>query len=203
MKNAHFRKHLTLSIAGLLFLCTLTASSQQQHPTIKDNDDSVYDLKLLLDGRLWMTSNLNTGIRGSSCYDNLPDNCKKFGRLYTWKAAQEGCNLLGNGWHLPTNEEWQTMGKRYGGVVGDSDDGGKSAYLALIPGGESGFNIQFGGGGRDNSYARLNAHGFYWTATETDSTHAWFYNFGTNGKMMNHHNDGEKSRTNAVRCVKR
>ncbi len=29
-----------------------------------------------------------------------------------------------------------------------------------------------------SQYARLEAHGFYWTASESDPGRAWFYNFG-------------------------
>ena len=46
---------------------------------------------------------------------------------------------------------------------------GKAAYKALMTGGSSGFNAVFGGGrSEDGQYARLKAHGFYWTASEID-----------------------------------
>jgi hypothetical protein len=60
------------------------------------------------------------------------------------------------------------MAKRYGGVREDSDDGGKVAYKALLSGGSSGFNALLGGGRSDDgTYARVEAHGFYWTASES------------------------------------
>jgi hypothetical protein len=96
------------------------------------------------------------------------------------------------------------MAKPFGGVRDDSDDGGKAAYAALLPGGRSGFDAQFGGGRapRGGEYARLDAHGFYWTASESDSSHAWFYNLGKGGLILNRHADGEKERALAVRCVR-
>jgi len=54
-------------------------------------------------------------------------------------------SIIGDGWQLPTNEEWRKMAKHYGGVRDDSDDGGKAAYKALIIGGSLGFNAVFGG----------------------------------------------------------
>ncbi len=49
----------------------------------------------------------------------------------------------------------------------DAADGGKAAYKALQTGGSSGFNALLGGNRTQNGeYARLEAHGFYWTATE-------------------------------------
>ncbi len=54
----------------------------------------------------------------------------------------------------------------------------------------------------DGSYARVDAHGFYWTATESDVANAWFYNFGKNGKILNRHQDGQKHMAISVRCVR-
>lgn len=38
-------------------------------------------------------------------------------------------------------------------------------------------------------YARLNAHGFYWTSTEIDAMTAWNFNFGAGGRAL-HCQDG-------------
>jgi uncharacterized protein (TIGR02145 family) len=96
------------------------------------------------------------------------------------------------------------MAKWYGGVRGDSDDDGKAAYQALINGGNAAFNAVYGGSrnSADGSYARVDAHGFYWTATESDVANAWFYNFGKNGKILNRHQDGQKHMAISVRCIK-
>jgi uncharacterized protein (TIGR02145 family) len=94
------------------------------------------------------------------------------------------------------------MAKRYGGVRDDSGDGGKAAYNALVIGGSSGFNVVFGGGRSGNGqYARLEAHGFYWTASESGPSNAWLYNFGQ-ARILNRHNDGEKQRAFSVRCLR-
>jgi uncharacterized protein (TIGR02145 family) len=44
--------------------------------------------------------------------------------MYTWDSAQRVCQTLGNGWRLPTDDEWRQMTKRYGGVSADSADSG-------------------------------------------------------------------------------
>ena len=54
----------------------------------------------------------------------------------------------------------------------------------------------------DGSYSRVDAHGFYWTVTESDTAKAWFYNFGKNGKILNRHPDGEKHMAISVRCIR-
>jgi len=70
-------------------------------------------------------------------------------------------------------------------------------------GGSSGFNALLGGGRSDDGqYARLEAHGFYWTASEIDGGNAWFYNFGKGGQALHRQSGGEKQRAFSVRCVR-
>lgn len=85
-----------------------------------DSDGNRYPIKLLLDGKHWMITNLNLNIPGSYCYDNATENCERYGRLYSWKTAKQGCMLLGEGWRLPTNEEGRELTMLYGGVEDDS-----------------------------------------------------------------------------------
>jgi uncharacterized protein (TIGR02145 family) len=162
-----------------------------------------YSSRRMPDGKWWMTANLDINTGGSYCYDNTELHCRRYGRLYTWESAQRGCQSLGNGWRLPTNDEWRQLAKHYSGVYDDSDDSGKTAYEALLIGGSSGFDALLGGGRApdDDQYARLEAHGFYWTASENDSANAWFYNFGRGGRSLYRHSDGEKQRAFSVRCV--
>ena len=112
------------------------------------------------------------------------------------------CQSLGDGWRLPTDDEWRQMTKHYGGVCDDSDDKGKAAYKVLLAGGSSGFNALLGGArSKDGQYARLEAHGFYWTASEIDPTSGWFYNFGRGGQALHRQSGGEKQDAFSVRCV--
>ena len=53
-----------------------------------------------------MAENLNYDMPSSYCYDNLPDNCGLYGRLYTWEAAIQACPA---GWHLPSGDEWEAL----------------------------------------------------------------------------------------------
>ena len=163
----------------------------------------LHSFRRLPDGKQWTTDNLNVNSDPSYCYDDADLNCRQFGRLYTWESAQRGCRSLGDGWRLPTNDDWKQLTKHYGGVRDDSDDGGRAAYKALMVGGGSGFDALLGGGrSQDGQYTRLNAHGFYWTSSEGDPATAWFYNFGQGGLALNRHSDGEKLRAFSVRCVR-
>src|SRR5581483_5269385 len=118
-------------------------------------------------------------------------------------SAQRACQSLGHGWRLPTDDEWRRLAKSYGGVSADSEDKGKVAYKALLAGGSSGFNAVLGGGrSADGQYARLEAHGFYWTAFEVDPASAPFYNFGKGGQAPHRQAGGEKAQAFSVRCVR-
>lgn len=153
--------------------------------------------KRMADGRLWTTSNLALRTAQSYCYNDTARNCQKYGRLYTWQAAQQACRLLAGGWRLPSGAEWRELAKHYGGMHDDAHDGGKASYRALISGGSSGFGALLGGGrSTDGKYERLEAHGFYWTASETV-----FYNFGHGGLALYRQTGGEKAQAFSVRCI--
>jgi uncharacterized protein (TIGR02145 family) len=157
----------------------------------------------MADGKQWTAGNLNVNISSSYCYDDAEPNCRRYGRLYTWESAQQACQSLGDGWRLPTSDEWKQMAKQYGGVSDDSDDRGRAAFTALLGGGSSGFNALLAGNrSLDGKYERSDAHGFYWTASETDPGNAVFYNFGQGGQALHRQNAGEKQMAISVRCVR-
>lgn len=201
------RTNICLELLAIIIFLSCTnydAMGQERIDTLRDRDGNIYISKIMPDKKKWTTENLRINIPGSYCYENLDQNCNQYGRLYTWKSANEGCRLLGEGWHLPTDEEWQQMINRYGGAYGDSKDSGQVAYEALLPGGKAAFNALLGGGRKpgNGAYARLAAHGFYWTATESDSATAIFYNFGKGNGRLYRQKEGEKEMAISVRCIR-
>lgn len=190
-----------LSIAlSITFVCFVTS---WPHISAQESSGAASSFRRMADGKQWMTQNLDLDTASSYCYDNTELNCRTYGRLYTWESARGACQSLRNGWRLPTDEEWRQLARRYGGVSQDSDDGGKAAYQALLTGGRSGFNALLGGGrSNDGQYARLEAHGFYWTASAIDSATAWSYNFGRGGQALHRQGGGEKQSAFSVRCIR-
>jgi uncharacterized protein (TIGR02145 family) len=154
------------------------------------------------DGKEWTTANLNVNASPSYCYDDAELNCRRYGRLYTWASAQRVCQSLGGGWRLPTDDEWRQMAKRYGRISADSADKGRAAFAALRSGGMSGFNAVLGGNRSGEQYERVEAHGFYWTASDNDPRTAPFYNFGQNGQALHRQPGGDKQMAISVRCVR-
>ena len=192
-----------VSIALGIAFGSVSAAVERLSAQDQKTSDAVDSPKRMADGKLWTTRNLNIENAWSYCYEDTERNCRQYGRLYTWESARRGCQSLGDGWRLPTDDEWRQMAKKYGGVSADSDEGGKAAYKALLIGGESGFNAVLGGGrGEDGQYARLEAHGFYWSTSETEPGSACFYNFGRGGLALHRQASGEKQRAFSVRCVR-
>lgn len=191
---------LALSIGLLVVAGSCTASRSVENGRASAAGISSTQMP---DGKQWTTENLNVAAAESFCYAGAEGNCRWYGRLYSWQSAQRACRSLGGRWRLPTNDDWSQMAKHYGGIRDESADTGRAAYQALLNGGTSGFNARLGGGrahDRDE-YARLDAHGFYWTASETGPGTAWFYNFGSGQQSLGRHDDGEKQRAFSVRCV--
>jgi len=153
------------------------------------------------DGKRWMLTNLNVESPASYCYADEPANCERYGRLYTWAAAQEVCASLGAAWRVPSMEDWKKLAQTYGGLFGDGPDNGKTAFRELLVGGRSGLEMSLGGGRQNNEYGRLEAHGFYWSTTEESPTSARLLNLGKNSGAVYDQNGGEKKSAYSVRCV--
>jgi uncharacterized protein (TIGR02145 family) len=189
------RQIYAVSIArSVAFGCPGT-SSQRLSAQAQKASGRLYSSKRMADGKQWMTCNLDVNTVPSFCCEDAELNCRRYGRLSTWESARRAYQSLGDGWRLPTDDEWRQMAKHHSGVSEDSDDRGKEAYKALLAGGSSGFNAVLGGGRSDDGqYARLEAHGFYWTASEIDPASEWFYNFGRGGQALHRQSGGEKQR---------
>ncbi|SDB90641.1 FISUMP domain-containing protein [Williamwhitmania taraxaci] len=114
--------------------------------------------------QVWMAKNLSVEVPGSWCYDNNPENCKKYGRLYTYEAALKACP---KGWHLPSSAEWSVLANFLGG----EDVAGK----ALKIGGKSAMMLPLGGNRIQSAgFGLVGTYGSYWSSTRYDSTHAWY-----------------------------
>ena len=143
----------------------------------------------------------------SWCYDNDPTNCAKYGRLYTWAAAMDsvgewstngkGCGFIDfyktysttypvrgvcpEGWHLPTQTEWNTL---FTAVGGQSTAGQKlkaasgwNAFSSITNEDTFGFSA-LPAGYRDDcgDYYDVGYGAYFWSSTEGNSSRAYLVN---------------------------
>ena len=107
---------------------------------LTDNRDRKEYKVIKLGGNWWLVENFRFKDIGSFCYNNNPDNCTEYGRLYTWKVCIEACPKAG-GCQL---KRLESHCKLKAGED-DSSDWMKKAYTNLMPGGDSSFNAVLGG----------------------------------------------------------
>lgn len=55
---------------------------------------------------IWMAENMNEPTENSRCYDDDENNCKKYGRLYSFEEASTICP---SGWKLPALYQWDDL----------------------------------------------------------------------------------------------
>jgi len=150
----------------------------------------------------WHKCNLNVvpskGI--SQCYENKPENCAKYGRLYDWEAAMSACPA---GFHLPTEKEWTAL-RDYAGGEGDAGEKlkAKSGWLGNGNGTDE-FGFAALPGGTSNSsdgFTYAGYFGYWWSATEITASFAFEWSMTYNTGMNMYSNS--KMDLYSVRCIK-
>ena len=122
--------------------CKTDSTDTCEYGSVKDERDGQTYKTVKIGSQWWMAENLNyaylqpTAEEDSSsfCFDNLPENCEKYGRLYLWSAMMDsagvfpentktkGCGrgvecdvsetvrgVCPKGWHVPDESEWWTL----------------------------------------------------------------------------------------------
>ena len=147
---------------------------------------------------------------GAYCaYNNEESNVSTYGYLYNLYAATDSRNIAPEGWHVPTDDEWKELeivlgvsqsavdntgfrGSNEGSKMADNaalwDDGNLENNAAF---GEAGFSALPASYRYDNgAFNALGQHALFWSATEVNSTDAWYrylrYNYSTVGRFSNH-----------------
>ncbi len=171
-------------------------------------------------------SGANTSDSTSWCYKDDANNCSKYGRLYTWAAAMDSVGTWGTngkgcgynktcsptypvrgvcpeGWHLPTEEEFETLftavdGQSTAGKVLKSTSGwnsgnGSDAFaFSALPAGDRGNN---------GGYYSEGGNAYFWSSTELDCTDAYYMDlyYGYGGAYLYNH---YKNLGFSVRCLR-
>ena len=165
---------------------------------------------IVIGKQTWMAENLNYVFNEPSedwdslsfCVYNVVDSCSKYGRLYMWDAAKQACP---EGWHLPSNEEWNVLWSAVGGVECASEKlrsrngwyhggNGSDAYgFTVIPAG-----ARNGSGG----YSTFGKEGVFWSATEDKASgNIWRWEFISDTDQVYSYQTLKKVAL-SIRCLK-
>jgi uncharacterized protein (TIGR02145 family) len=173
-------------------------SKSDEMKLVTDSRDGKQYKTVIIGTQIWIAENLNYNTSGSRCYDDIPANCDKYGRLYNWVAAKSSCP---KGWHLPSNAEWDALYRFVDGTSStdspyESMTGGK--YLKV----KNGFFALLGGfGSSDGSFSYAGNNGVWWSASEYDAYYAYNRHIiYTEDYAYWSYND--KSSLFSVRCLK-
>jgi uncharacterized protein (TIGR02145 family) len=172
-------------------------------------DEKTYK-KVTIGSQTWMAENLNFAAKGSKCYDNKPENCEKYGRLYDWNSALKACP---SGWHLSSAEEWTVLENFAGGIgvageklkaksgwneyEGKPGNGTDEFGFSALPSGDGSECVE---GCEDFYFERIGYGGSWWSAAENGSysTYRRHINYSYSHVTVY---DGEKSNLFSVRCI--
>ena len=154
----------------------------------------------------WMAKNLNCDVSGSVCYDNDPENCDTYGRLYDWATAKTVCP---SGWYLPSDAEWYDLMESVGGTSAagtklKKTSGWYDEDEYYIPGTDYyDFSALPGGNGySDGSFSSAGNFGYWWSSSEDedDSDYAYYWGMFYNDEYA-YRIYGNKAYLFSVRCV--
>ena len=171
----------TSTKAGLAILMALTISACGEK-------------SVKIGNQVWMAENLNDASKGGKCYEDKPENCEKYGRLYTWEEANKACP---SGWHLPNNAEWEalvsfaggekTAGRKLKARSGWADGGGGTDEygFSALPGA---YDYWFG------NFSNVGSRSSWWSTSSF-----WIMRYDNN---LVYKPSSDKSALHSVRCVK-
>jgi uncharacterized protein (TIGR02145 family) len=141
------------------------------------------------------------------CYhENKSSNGKKYGKLYNWYAVNDPRGLAPDGWHVPSDKEWDKLIKLAGPENGASKKLiSKQAGKEVKGTDDFGFEgleggLRFNGGINGMSFSVLDYGGFWWSITEYDylnaNSFALGFDFDLNLEKI------DKNYGISVRCIK-
>lgn len=211
------KKQFPILFSLLSFLAIFSLSCSEENNQFKkfnkgtfvdDRDGQIYSWVKLKDGKIWMSQNLNFETPGSWCYNDDPENCNKYGRLYSYESAQKICPKR---WHLPWVKDWEEMINCYGAVYEAPPDQNpqmllyeqsQRAFDSLAQ--KDVFNPQYGGTrNRIGEYSSIRWAAKYWSQRDKKTDPAKSYGFSKNGRMISNTGDfNMETFAFSCRCIK-
>lgn len=191
-----FPMRRAFSAIPALFAVLLAACSES---FTDPRDGQAYDV-VKIGGLTWFAENLNFATEGSVCPEDDSRNCDKYGRLYTWAAAQVACP---DGWRLPDSADFAAIIAEAGGAAQAGESlKATSGWFKKGNGSDAlGFNA-LPAGYRGEKYDGIGGYAYFWSASTTPDNLAYylFLDFSSKSANMNAFPKGD---FRSVRCVSR
>ncbi|MBQ9410223.1 MAG: fibrobacter succinogenes major paralogous domain-containing protein [Bacteroidales bacterium] len=165
------------------------------------------DATVIIGGKEWTAMNLDSTTYGVS-HKGSDVTAPLFGRFFTWEEASAACP---SGWHLPTAEEWDALGKDVSGLMAPAkflDEDMWKAALGQSITNSTGFNaIPVGYLDNTASIDKFRLYGemaAFWTASDSaqDATQAQFRFIRYDNPEIMKGSGDKTSLALSVRCVK-
>lgn len=183
-------------IIGIIVFLVVKSGNTSENSTnfLLDSRDNSKYRTVTIGKQTWMAENLNYKIRNSWCYDNDPENCITFGRLYSWESAMAACP---SGWKLPSDMDWRQLK-----TFVESQNGQGKAGSVLQ---SNEFAARLGGDSFKGHYQLLEENGYYWSSTEIDIDRAFDFVFLSKSDDLIEGNPKYALKGNgfSVRCIKK
>ena len=135
-------------------------------------------------------------VTGAYCfYDNQDVNGSTYGTLYNWHALNDTRGLCPDGWHVPSDSEWEALGVSLGGsdIAGGSlkstgtMEGGNGLWFAPNTGATNSIGFTgLPGGYRINygNYYSLGNVAYFWSSSDTAEVNAWNFVLDANDSEL-------------------
>ena len=219
------------TITSILFLVIgITSCSNEENKTQNDTVSRptvpVMANEVQIGNQIWMTKNLNVSryrngdpipqvtdptqwanlTTGAWCYyENDLNYGKIYGKLYNWYAINDPRGLAPQGYHVPSDTEWETLITFLGGMTvagGKLKATTRWTFANNSASNSSGFTGLPGGFRRYFGYFNaIGIEGQWWSSTEFDSDNAYFRMLGYDSAYVFRTADFKIGGL-SVRCVK-
>jgi uncharacterized protein (TIGR02145 family) len=139
-----------------------------------------------------------------------------YGRLYNWYAVNDARGLAPQGWHIPTDAEWNKLVKYLDAGADTTCTNCTQSTIGGAMKSTSGWNAPNTGATNSSGFAGLpggfrtndvrsyyiGSNGYWWSSTESNTTSAWArYLYGYNS-YVGRSGDSGKFSGFSVRCVR-
>jgi uncharacterized protein (TIGR02145 family) len=188
---------------GFVLVLTSNKNNDDNNNPVTDVDGNIYTT-VTIGTQVWMVENLkvtkyrngdpipnvtdnnswNELTTDAYCnYDNNATNVSTYGRLYNWYAVNDNRKIAPTGWHVPSDEEWATLGAYLGGnnvAGGKMKEPGATHWISPNPVADSSCGFKGLPGGIRTSYEKIIGEflyigqiGAYWSSTNRSESEAW------------------------------